>query len=195
MPNKRNVQPRIAAYRPCPQHLDIPAAADSTLASTHPFRINTRKQILLARHRTGQALALILSLGYLMGCAAFELEPITYQEAVSQYQEGGGIENYRCVLVPVDGQYRTLGEAKPIAVEIDNVLFVKLDGFALELQQRDINETRTLYAFEGMSARLATVNQFNQSEYNESDDRYVDFTFQSAGQTVFYKTFGTACGL
>lgn len=130
-----------------------------------------------------------------MGCAAFELEPITYQEAVSQYQEGGGIEDYRCVLVPVDGQYRTLGEAKPIAVEIDDVLFVKLDGLVLELQQRDINETRTLYAFEGMSARLATVNQFNQSEYNESDDRYVDVTFQSAGQTVFYKTFGTACGL
>ena len=172
------------------------AAANShTPTSNNPIRISPNKQVLLLRRRTGQAFALILSLGYLMGCAAFELEPITYQEAVSQYQEGGGIENYRCVLVPVDGQYRALGEAKPIAVEIDDVLFVKLGGFVLELQQRHINETRTLYAFEGMSARLATVSQFNQSEYNESDDRYVDFTFQSAGRTVFYKTFGTACGL
>jgi hypothetical protein len=157
--------------------------------------IMTKKKTPVSQHLVGQALALILSLGYLAGCTALELEPITYQEAVTQYQEGGGIENYRCALVPADEQYQALNDAQPIAVEIDEVLFVKIDGFVHELQQREIDETRTAYAFEGMSATLTTVSQFNQSEYNESDDRHVDLTFESASQTATYKTFGAACGL
>ena len=148
-----------------------------------------------SRYIVGQVVVFILTCGYLAGCTALELEPITYQEAVTQYQEGGGIENYRCALVPADEQYKALDDSQPIAVEIDDVLFVKIDGFVHELQQREIDETRTAYAFEDMSATLTTVSQFNQSEYNESDDRHVDLTFASAGQTATYKTFGAACGL
>lgn len=144
---------------------------------------------------TGQMIVFILSCGYLTGCKALELEPITYEEAVTQYQEGGGIENYRCALVPADEQYKTLDDSQPIAVEIDEVLFVKIDGFVHELQQREIDETRTAYAFEDMSATLTTIIQFNQSEYNESDDRHVDLSVESGGQTATYKTFGAACGL
>ncbi|WP_296218361.1 hypothetical protein [Pseudomonas sp. UBA2684] len=148
-----------------------------------------------SRYIAGQMIVFILSCGYLAGCKALELEPITYQEAATQYQEGGSIENYRCALVPADEQYQALDDAQPIAVEIDEVLFVKVDGFVHELQQREINETLTAYALEDMSAALTTVSQFNQSEYNESDDRHVDLIFESAGQTATYKTFGAACGL
>lgn len=159
------------------------------------MNVMTKKHTAARRHRVGQALAFILSCGYLAGCSALELEPLTYQEAVTQYQEGGGIENYRCALVPADEQYQAKADAQPIAVEIDEVLFVKIDGFVHELQQREIDETHTAYAFEGMSATLTTVSQFNPSEYNESDDRHVDLAFESAGQTATYKTFGAACGL
>lgn len=156
--------------------------------------MNTRKKCPpqdLAR----QVVLFILSCGYLAGCAAFELEPITYQEAVTQYQEGGGIENYRCALVPADEQYQALHDAQPIAVEIDEVLFVKIAGTVQELHQTDISETLTAYAYNGMSATLTTVRQFNHSEYNESDDRHVDLAFESGGKTEIYKTFGAACGL
>lgn len=147
------------------------------------------------QHSVDQVLLFILSCGYLAGCVALELEPITYQEAVTQYQEGGGIENYRCALVPADEQYQALRDAQPIAVEIDEVLFVKIAGGVQELQQTDISETRTAYAHADMSATLTTVRQFNHSEYNESDDRHVDLALESGGKTETYKTFGAACGL
>ncbi len=159
------------------------------------MNVMTKKQATMSRHLVAQAFLFILSCGYLTGCAAAELEPITYQEAVTQYQEGGGIENYRCALVPADEQYQALDDAQPIAVELDEVLFVKIAGTVHELQQTDIDATRTAYAYEGMSATLTTVSQFNHSEYNESDDRHVDLTFESAGETDTYKTFGAACGL
>ncbi|WP_457788390.1 hypothetical protein [Pseudomonas sp. PL-6] len=157
--------------------------------------MNTRIKKRPFQRSAGQVLLFILSCGYLAGCAAIELEPITYQEAVTQYQEGGGIENYRCALVPADEQYQALRDAQPIAVEIDEVLFVKIAGTVQELQQTDISETRTSYVYEDMSATLTTVRQFNHSEYGESDDRHVDLTFKSAGETETYKTFGAACGL
>ena len=158
------------------------------------MNIMLNKQTCTGR-RVVQALAFLLSCGYLAGCAALELEPITYQEAVSQYQEGGGVENYRCALVPADEQYQALDDAQPIAVEIDEVLFVKMKGFVHVLQQREIDETHAAYAFENLSATLTTVSRFNQSEYNESDDRHVELAFESSGQITTYKTFGAACGL
>ncbi|MFI8746257.1 hypothetical protein ACIGKL_13985 [Pseudomonas sp. NPDC077186] len=157
--------------------------------------MNTRIKKHPLQRRAGQALLFILFCGYLAGCAALELEPITYQEAVTQYQEGGGIENYRCALVPADEHYGALPGAQPIAVEIDEVLFVKIAGTVQELQQTEITETGAAYAHADMSATLTTVGQFNHSEYNESDDRHVDLTFDSGGKTETYKTFGAACGL
>lgn len=157
--------------------------------------MNTKLKKRPFQHSAGQVLLFILSCGYLTGCAALELEPISYQEAVTQYQEGGGIENYRCALVPADDQYRPLRDAQPIAIEIDEVLLVKIAGAVQGLQQTDITETRTAYAADGMTATLTTVRQFNYSEYNESDDRHVDLAFQAGGKTETYKTFGAACGL
>lgn len=146
-------------------------------------------------HPARQTLLFVLCCGYLAGCAALELEPITYQEAVSRYQETGGIENYRCALVAADDQYRAIRDAQPIAVEIDEVLFIKTAGTVQELQQTDITETRTAYAADGMTATLTMVRQFNFSEYNESDDRNVDLVIEVEGKTEIYKTFGAACGL
>ncbi|WP_213662317.1 hypothetical protein [Stutzerimonas stutzeri] len=144
-----------------------------------------------------QVLLLVLSCGYQVGCSALELEleAITYQEALTRYQETSGIENYRCALIPADDNYRAIRDARPIAVEIDEMLFVKTAGIVQELQQTDMSETHTLYAADGMTATLTIVRQFNRSEYNESDDRHVDLAFEMDGETVIYKTFGAACGL
>lgn len=157
--------------------------------------MNTRIKKRHLQRGPGQALLFILSFGYLASCAALELEPITYREAVTQYQESGGIENYRCALVPADEQYQALRDTQPIAVEIDEVLFIKIAGAMQELQQTDISETRTAYAYADMSATLTTIRQFNHSEYNESGDRHVDLAFESGGKTHTYRTFGAACGL
>lgn len=157
--------------------------------------MNIRMKKRSLQHTAGRVLLCILSCGYLAGCAALELEPITYEEALVQYQEGGGIENYRCALVPTDEQYRALPEAQPIAVEIDEVLFVRIDDSIHELRQTHMTETRTAYAQAGMNATLTTLRQFNQTEYNESDDRHVDVTFDADGKTETYKTFGAGCGL
>lgn len=155
----------------------------------------TKKQTPVARSIVGRLIVFILCWGYLTGCAAFELESITYQEALAQYQEKGGIENYRCVLFPTDKRYQALNTAQPIAIEIDEILFVKIDGAIHELQQSNIDETRTNYVLNDMSATLITVSQFNYSEYKESDDRHVDLTFEFTGKTRNYKTFGARCGI
>ena len=63
------------------------------------------------------------------------------------------------------------------------------------LQQTEITETLAAYAHAGMSARLFTLRQFNQTEYNESDDRHVDLTFEAGGKATIYRAFGEACGL
>lgn len=157
--------------------------------------MNTRIKKRPTQRGPGQALLFILSFGYLAACTALELEPITYREAVTQYQESGGIENYRCALVPADEQYQALSDTQPIAVEIDEVLFVRIAGTVRELQQTDISETHAVYAHSDMRATLTTVKQFNPSEYNESNDRHVDLAFESSGKTKTYKTFGAACGL
>jgi hypothetical protein len=46
-----------------------------------------------------------------------------------------------------------------------------------------------------MTVTLTMVQQFNFSEYNESDDRNVDLVIEVEGKTEIYKTFGAACGL
>uniref|UniRef100_A4XNG9 Uncharacterized protein n=1 Tax=Ectopseudomonas mendocina (strain ymp) TaxID=399739 RepID=A4XNG9_ECTM1 len=157
--------------------------------------MNIRMKKRPLQHTAHQVLLCALSCGYLAGCSALELETITYPEALTHYQEGGGIENYRCALVPADEQYQALPDSQPIAVEIDEVLLVKIDGSIQALQQTEITETLAAYAHAGMSARLSTLRQLNQTEYNESDDRHVDLTFEAGGKTTIYRTFGEACGL
>ena len=157
--------------------------------------MNTRIKQRLFQSAAAKVPLHILLCGYLAGCASPELKAITYQEAITQYQQGGGIENYRCVLVPADEKYQPLPDAQPIAVEVDDVLFVKIAGSVQKLQQTGISETHTTYAHADMNATLTTVRQFNYSEYYESDDRHVDLAFEMSEKTETYKTFGAACGL
>ncbi|WP_244157950.1 hypothetical protein [Ectopseudomonas guguanensis] len=166
---------------------------DDNFGLNQAMNIRMKKRPL--QHTAHQVLLCALSCGYLAGCSALELETITYPEALTHYQEGGGIENYRCALVPADEQYQALPDSQPIAVEIDEVLLVKIDGSIQALQQTEITETLAAYAHAGMSARLSTLRQLNQTEYNESDDRHVDLTFDAGGKTTIYRTFGKACGL
>lgn len=132
---------------------------------------------------------------FLNGCAAYSLEPITYQEALSQYQQAGGIENYRCVFEPAGEDYRPLANTQPVAVEIDQVLFIKHAGAVHELQQQKIDGRNVVYALDDLSATLSSVLYFNRTEYAESEDRYVDLTFTAGGSSQSYKTFARACGL
>ncbi|MDX3773222.1 hypothetical protein QE250_03740 [Chromatiaceae bacterium AAb-1] len=140
-------------------------------------------------------LSVISAFCYVANSAAFELEPVSYEQAVKIYRDNGGVENYRCTLLPADEQYYVAGNTQPVAVEIDELLFIKLQGKIYQLPQRQISGVRTDYALEELSATLIIAKQFNQSEYGESDDRHVELTVENATQKRVYSTFGTACGL
>ncbi|MDP2715140.1 hypothetical protein [Rheinheimera sp.] len=142
-----------------------------------------------------QVLISILCCGYWAGCTAIELEPISYREAVAEYRSSGGNENYRCVLLPADEHYQAMTKTSPIAVEIDQVLYIKIAGSLHTLQQSDIDNSGTRYAADNISATLTIISQFNFTEYSESDDRHVDLSLQAGGKERLYKTFGTACGI
>jgi hypothetical protein len=149
----------------------------------------------LRRPVFARVLLLVMSSSYLTGCLAHELEPITYQEAVELHRQAGGDENYRCALVPADQNYRPLKNSQPIAVEIDEVLFIKSAGAIQQLQQQELTDSGTSYKHQDMSAQLSIISRFNPTEYGESEDRHVDLTFTAAGETKTYRTFGEACGL
>ena len=155
----------------------------------------TDKPTHAGKHTARQALAFILCCGYWSVCAAIELEPISYREAVDQYRASGGVENYRCVLLPADAGYHTVTKASPIAVEIDHVLFIRIAGSLHTLQQSDSNNADSRYVADNISATLTIISQFNFTEYNESDDRHVNLIVQAGGKKTLYNAIGKACGL
>lgn len=155
----------------------------------------TDKPANSGKHTIRQALAFVLCCGYGSACAAIELEPISYREAVDQYRDSGGVENYRCALLPADADYHTVTEASPIAVEIDHVLFIRIAGRLHTLQQSDINNSGARYDAGNINATLTIISQFNFTEYNESDDRHVNLVVEAGGKKTRYNTLGTACGL
>lgn len=127
--------------------------------------------------------------------SALELEAISYEEALYLYQEQGGIENYRCTLQPADAEYHVTEHSLPIAVEIDEWLFVRLAGVIHSLPQQHIIDSETLYSSDELSAKLVVKQQLNHSEYGESDDRFVELTMTNASGKHIFQTVGTACGI
>lgn len=125
------------------------------------------------------------------------LENITYEEALKAYRSANRDENYRCTHKIADDQYNAKANAQVIAIAIDDVLYLKLNGRLLELTQTDINEKSAVYKNSDIriEAGYTIIKQFNYSEYNESDDRNVDLWIKSPRGTQIVKTFGDRCGI
>lgn len=149
-------------------------------------------------------LSALLSLPFVLfgsACSAqghsSQLETLSYEEALQAYHGGGRDEIYRCIHELADDQYQVAIPAKPIAIVIDDVLYLKLAGKLTELTQIRLNEKSAAFldASTTTEAGYTVVKQFNFSEYRESDDRYVDFWIKTPTRKQQLRTFGNRCGI
>lgn len=126
-----------------------------------------------------------------------QLGTLSYEEALQAYHGGGRDELYRCIHELADDQYQVVPPAKPIAIVIDDVLYLKLDGKLTELTQIRLDEQSASFvdASTATKAGYTVVKQFNFSEYRESDDRYVDFWINTRTRKQQLRTFGNRCGI
>lgn len=128
---------------------------------------------------------------------AIQLQSLSYDEALQAYRGAGRDENYRCIHQAADDHYKASADAKAVAIAIDDVLYLKLDGRLLELAQTEISEKAARYTNSDarIEAGYSIVKQFNFSEYNESDDRNVELWVNTPDGTQHMKTFGNRCGI
>lgn len=128
---------------------------------------------------------------------AIQLQSLSYDEALQAYHSAGRDENYRCIHQAADNHYKTSADAKAVAIVIDDVLYLKLNGRLLELAQTEISEKAACYTNSGaqIEAGYLIVKQFNFSEYNESDDRNVELWVNTPDGTQHVKIFGNRCGV
>lgn len=148
--------------------------------------------------------ALLASLPFVLlgsACSAREaspqLEALSYEEALQAYHHAGRDESYRCIHQIANDQYEATATAKPIAIAIDDVLYLKLDGKLIELTQTEADEKSARFASEATAtqAGYSIIKQFNFSEYRESDDRQVDLWVETSFGKQQLKTFGGRCGI
>lgn len=129
--------------------------------------------------------------------SVIQLQSLSYDEALQAYHSAERDENYRCIHQTADDHYKASADAKTVAIVIDDVLYLKLNGRLLELAQTEISEKAARYT--NINARIEAgytiVKQFNFSEYNESDDRNVELWVNTPDGTQHVKTFGDRCGV
>ena len=130
--------------------------------------------------------------------AAFELESLEYEEALHSYREADRYENYRCVHYPANKQYQPLAESRPIAIEIDDVLYLKVSGVLHELRSVEHDDPLQLMyrAPEAqLEAEYEITGRFNPSEYGESEDRQGELKVRQRDKSLAIRTFGDRCGI
>lgn len=125
------------------------------------------------------------------------MQYLSYNEALQAYHSAGRGETYRCIHQTADDHYKTSPDAKPVAIVIDDVLYLKRNGRLLELKQVEISEKTARYTTSDSQteAGYSIIDQFNFSEYNESDDRNVELWVKTPAGTQHMKTFGNRCGI
>lgn len=148
--------------------------------------------------------ALLASLSFILlssACSAQgatpQLEALSYEEALQAYRHAGRDENYRCIHQIANDHYEATATTKPIAIVIDDALYLKLDGKLIELSQTEADEKSARFASEATTAQAgySIIKQFNFSEYRESDDRHVDLWVETPFGKQQLKTFGSRCGI
>ncbi|MDO9618122.1 MAG: hypothetical protein Q7J43_10630 [Pseudomonas sp.] len=128
---------------------------------------------------------------------SLQLQNLTYADALQAYRSTPRNENYRCTHQLADDNYTASADAKVVAVEIDDALYLRQDELLLELGQTQFSEKAARYenSISQIEAGYSIIKQFNFSEYNESDDRHVDLWVKTPKGTQHVKTFGHRCGI
>lgn len=153
-------------------------------------------------------IALLACLSILFLCSACTVQPqkekpplqlqnLTYVDALQAYRSTARDENYRCTHQLANDNYTASADAKIVAVEIDDVLYVRHDELLVELGQTQLSEKDAHYknSIKQIEAGYSIIKQYNFSEYNESDDRHVDLWIKTPEGTQHVKTFGHRCGI
>jgi hypothetical protein len=128
---------------------------------------------------------------------ALPLQNLTYADALQVYRSSARNENYRCTYQIAGDNYTASADAKTIAVEIDDALYLRYGELLVELRQTQFSEQAAHFenSIQQMEAGYSIIKQFNFSEYNESDDRFVDLWVKTPEGTQHVKTFGHRCGI
>lgn len=128
---------------------------------------------------------------------SLQLQNLIYADALQAYRSTARNENYRCTHQLADDNYTASAYAKFVAVEIDDVLYVKHNHLLVELEQTQLNENSAHYenTIKQIEAGYLIIKRFNYSEYNESNDRHVDLWIKTPKGTQHMKTFGYRCGV
>ncbi|AIC23036.1 hypothetical protein EY04_30235 [Pseudomonas chlororaphis] len=118
---------------------------------------------------------------------------ITYEEALEKFNEEHSGESYRC-------QYSLSGgnENSPLtAVEIEDFIYLKKNGSIIELSGKDRDENAGSYSSRDGELKMSykVLKKYNFSEYQESDDRDVEFKFSYQGEVEVLKMHGIRCGI
>ena len=158
----------------------------------------------LESHMKTSISALLASLPFILLCGACSAQGVTpqlaalsYEEALQAYHHAGRDETYRCIHQIANEHYEATATSKSIAIVIDDVLYLKLDGKLIELIQTEADEKSARFASETttVQAGYSIIKQFNFSEYRESDDRHVNFWVETPSGMQKLKTFGNRCGI
>lgn len=123
------------------------------------------------------------------------VQTLTLAEALAAYHESGETEAFQCVHVPVGKNNKPLKGAKPVAVELDEKIYLRIDGKLLGLDRVSSNEKLSSYSDRTAQVDILTLKVTNESEYGESADRLMRLEIFSGGKRYSIKTFGAACGI
>ena len=129
------------------------------------------------------------------------LSTFSFKEATAQFRKtiNPDGQNAQCGYVQADARYKAKKGAPNIAVELDDVLYVKYQGRLIALKTVKENKQSTNYAdnTSGLRINIRLIKQFNRSEYGESEDRLGDLTVSNSANKVLQrlKVAGWSCGV
>lgn len=123
------------------------------------------------------------------------IQPLTFAEALAAYHKAGEVEVFQCIHVPAGKNNEAVMNAKPIAVEFDEKIYLRIGGKLLGLDRVSSSEKRTKYSDRFTKVEVLVLKRTSTSEYGESDDRLMRLQVFSGGNKISIKTFGASCGV
>jgi len=124
-----------------------------------------------------------------------EIQPVTLAEALAAYHEAGEIEAFQCIHVPAGKSKEAEEDQKPIAIEFDQKIYVRIDGVLRGLDWIGSTHERTTFSGRDARVEVSVLGRATASAYGESDNRMMRLKVFSGGTGVSFKTFGVACGI
>lgn len=123
------------------------------------------------------------------------IQSLTLAEALAAYHEAGEIEAFQCIHIPVGANNLASNSAKPIAIEFDEKIYLRVDGKLLGVSRVVSGDKHSRFLSDGTKVDVFIKKTTNPSEYRESADRLMQLTVVHEGRKFSFKTFGAACGI